>query len=325
MRAPIRVPSSSASAPSGTFRPRRFSSRPRFSPRPTAQPFQSIVKLAEDRVLRLSGVHREPVSKHLDEQQEWRFLSIGRTVSSQHHDPVRGVPQRKFIQQTRFSDTRISDDVNDANGIGVPQLLFQNSHLRGPADVRSEPPRHRRVESRRVTPNRNETMGRLQVTLSLEAKHAGRFGLDHAFDLPEHGVAHDDGAGSGLDLKARGKIDDVAMRRDAGTLAASTAPSTTGPVVRLIRSCGRKPISASNPVAGIGEPCLNLESCPAGPKRPVFKRRGRTEESQDPITGKVLDAAAVVMDGRGGQAGNVTDQGECRLLTRSFDEGGKAH
>ena len=69
----------------------------------------------------------------------------------------------------------------------------------------------------------------------------------------------------------------------------STAPSTTGPVVRPIRSSRAHAEFSFNAVAGGGEPLLDLERGTAGPQRPVLERGWRAEQGQDAVAGEVLD------------------------------------
>ena len=100
------------------------------------------------------------------------------------------VAQRELIEQSRFSDAGIADDIDDPNRIEMLELIFQHGHLAGATDVGGQPARHRGVEPRDVIFDRDKAMNRLLLALALEVKHAGRFGLDHAFDLPQHGIAH---------------------------------------------------------------------------------------------------------------------------------------
>src|SRR6185437_9474621 len=217
----------------------------------------------------------------------------------------------------------IADHVDDTNGIVALELIFQNGEFAVASNVGSQPAGNRGVEPRRVVPNRNQAIDRLQLALALQAKQPGRLGLDHALHLSEQRLAHDDGAGSGLVLQPRRQIYDVAMGRDAGALAAIDGAEHHRPGGEADPQSRAHAEFSLDAVAGGGEPLLDLERGTAGAQRPVLERGWRAEQGQDAVAGEVLDGPAMMMDRRRGQAGDVTDQREGSLLTCPLDEGGE--
>src|SRR5271168_5043785 len=145
-------------------------------------------------------------------------------------------------------------------------------------------------------------MNRLLLGLSLEVKDTGRLGFDHAIDLPQHGIAHDNGAGYGLDLQPRREIDDVAMRGDTRALAAVYCPEHDGARREADTKLWTMAKFCLDPVGSIREPLLNLECRPARPQWPVFERGRCSEQGQDAVAGEILHGARVTVDGGGGEA-----------------------
>ena len=168
--------------------------------------------------------------------------------------------------------------------------------------------------------NGDEAVDRLRLGFSLETKNSGGFGVDYAFHLPEHRLAHDYSAGCCFHLEASCKIDDVAMSRDIGALAAIHRPQHDGPSGEANPQLRTTTEFGFDLVSGIGKPFLDLERCTASSQRPIFKRDRRAEQGQHAIAGEVLHAAAVAMDSCGHQTGDLAYQRKGGLFTRLLDE-----
>src|SRR4029077_496187 len=144
------------------------------------------------------------------------------------------------------------------------------------------------VEPRGVILDRDKAMNLLLLALSLEVKDAGKLGIHYPLDLPQHGVAHDDRAGRGLGLKPRGKIDDVAMRGDAGAFAAvhrSEHDGAGGEADAKKRTMAQLCLDS---VAGSRKAFLYLQRRATRPERSVFKRSRRAEQRQNAVASEIL-------------------------------------
>src|SRR5689334_13671669 len=182
------------------------------------------------------------------------------------------------------------------------ELMLKNRHLAGAADIGGQSAGDRGIEPRGVIADRDEAMNRLLLAFALELEDTGRLAFDHALDLPQHGIAHDDAARGRLGLESRRKIDDVPMRGHASALAAVNRAEHHG--------TGRETDAKKRTMTELGfdaigrlcKPVLNFERSAAGAQRTVFERGRRAKQSEDAIACKILDRTAMAMDRSGGQS-----------------------
>ena len=116
VRSPIKTPSSKpASAPSRWRKAEKIEHQGEAFPGTAFRaPSDSASSLRTTSLFGLASAQSERAAHHFDERHEGRLLPVRRTFACENEDSRSAETKAELMQQSRFTDSGLADDVNDA-------------------------------------------------------------------------------------------------------------------------------------------------------------------------------------------------------------------